>query len=458
MSGSKALALRPARMPAPKGSAAAIEIPGGGVSVLFVLEGFDWRRGVATYSLRVVNNTRSGLVCRTWVISRKGAATLAYPILFEVQPCSTAATQIPVWPRDFHSFDRAIAEVAGEGVHCLVEAPAPRVKKRPRYALLSAASLLAGVLLLAGAAVVEAVPKIVAFAVPPEALAGTTVRAEYDVSGAGQLSYAVTAPDGRRLQGSVLNDRSGSIPIAIPNSSEPGAYTLQITIQGVLGTTSETRVLNAIEPRSREDAQIDDISVHPAVVRPGQTLDVAYSAAADTGYLRLLGSDGTIWAQKPFSSDGQSQFVVPAAAGLHEMRVLLHVTKGRSTAQSMAGIVVAAPAGASAADNPQIAADDDPNLPAATSDDANGTFEVLTKTVRSGGPIAVKIISPRNGMRVSLMDTQSHEISGLDAGADANVVTLRAPTVRVPTRYIVEVNFTDGFGQESIVQPVTVLP
>jgi hypothetical protein len=61
-------------------------------------------------------------------------------------------------------------------------------------------------------------------------------------------------------------------------------------------------------------------------------------------------------------------------------------------------------------------------------------------------------------MRVSLMDTQSHEISGVDVGADATVITLHAPSVQVPTRYVVEASFTDGFGQETVVQSVTVNP
>ena len=33
-----------------------------------------------------------------------------------------------------------------------------------------------------------------------------------------------------------------------------------------------------------------------------------------------------------------------------------------------------------------------------------------------------------------------------------------APPVTMPTRYTVVASFTDGFGQESVVQPVTVVP
>ena len=53
---------------------------------------------------------------------------------------------------------------------------------------------------------------------------------------------------------------------------------------------------------------------------------------------------------------------------------------------------------------------------------------------------------------------RGHEVTGVDVGSDASTITLRAPTVRVATRFIVVASFTDGFGQESIVQPLTVRP
>jgi hypothetical protein len=78
--------------------------------------------------------------------------------------------------------------------------------------------------------------------------------------------------------------------------------------------------------------------------------------------------------------------------------------------------------------------------------------------VHSGDPIRIRIISPRNGMRIALNDAQSHEVQGQDVGAQADVITLQAPRVSVATRYTVVATFTDGFGQESVVQPVTILP
>ncbi len=415
-----------------------------------------------------MNRTKSALLCRIWVVSQSEAPVLASPLPIEVPALSTSSTRIPIWPRDFTSFDRAVLEVVGEGVHCIAEAAAP-VTQRPQrgYAFVAAACLVVGSLAfgLAGA-LGGALPRIAAFAVPPETLVGTTVQAEYHTSGAGRLSYSVTALDGRQLQGGTLADRSGAIPVAIPDSNEPGAYTLQLVLDGPLGIAAQTRVLNAVVPLLRGGAQISDIAVKPIVATPGQTINVAYAAAGDSGYVRLLGTDGTVWGQKPYSRDGETQFVIPAVPNLREMRVLLHVTKGRSAAQSMAGLVVASSQITESATRPSeppnsgslVAGDDNPDAVAPAEADENGTFQVLTPTVKSGATIRVRILSPRNGMQLALNDMQSHQISAINVGDDADVVTLKAPVVSVATRYTVVASFVDGFGQESIVQPITVAP
>lgn len=458
-----ALALRPAQLPSPcTGSGTAMLTAAGGVSAFFSLEAFDARLGLAIYALRVINYTTAALVCRVWTISRKGDATLAYPVLVEVLPGSTLQTEIPVLPAAVPPFQRAIAEIAGQGVHCLVEAPSPTIpKRRNGYALASAAAAAGLLMIVGGLGIRAALPRIDALALPPQTLPGTTVRAEYDASGAGTLKYWVLAPDGSTFAGGTLSERAGSIPIAVPASAQ-GAYTLQVAMSGPLGRASETRVLNTLSiGKRREGATVNDISVHPIAAKPGEIVNVSYAAAADDGYLRLVGSDGTIWSQQPFSHGGQTRFVVPPVAAGDQLQVLLHVTKGTSSAESVAGLIVAGSASQTSSEKatPQVVSNDDPNVvPATSNDDSNGTFDVIVKTVKSGGTIAVKIFSPRNGMRLSLMDTQSHEVSAVDVGSDAETVTLRAPVVYQPTKYIVVASFTDGFGQETVVQPVTVTP
>ncbi len=451
-------------VPASYGSGTAVETKAGSVSAFFALESFDRHRGVALYALRVVNGTASVLVCRTWLVSRTGDAAFAHPLCIEVPPLATTSTLVPISPGDFVSFGRAIAEIAGDGVRCVVEAPSP-VRRESRSPYLAAAAIsLAGLLLLGtGEALHGALPRIAAFAVPPVVMAGTTARAEYEASGAGGLSYTVIAPDGHTLQGGTLGDAAGVIPVAIPASNAPGAYTLQMNMSGPLGTASATRVLNTLASRgavshAQKIAEIASISVNPPVARPGEIVDVAYAAQGAGGYVRLVGQDGTVWQQQPFSHSGAARFTIPAVPSLREMRVLLHVVRGRSTAQSMAGLVIANTGAFEPSAAAQIVGDNDPALPAASSSEANETFEVLTPKVAGGGAIRVRILSPRNGMRIALTDAQSHEVTGADVGADEDAITLRAPAVSVATRYTIVASFTDGFGQESVIEPVTVVP
>ncbi|MEO6834686.1 MAG: hypothetical protein ABI231_02100 [Candidatus Tumulicola sp.] len=444
----------PAPLPFQAGSGTAVATLTGNVAAIFVLESFDRRHRFAIYSLRIANNSSSPLIGRIWIVSHDGAASPAYPVSVEIAPYTQRSTDVPVWLDDRTSFARAIAEIVGEGVECIVEAAAPAVADRERrlYPAIAAAGLAVAFLVAAGTALGMSLPRIAAFAVPPMAMNGTTVQAEYSASGAGTLAYAVTAPDGHRVAGGPLAAHSGAIPVAIPTSSDNGAYTLALTMRGPLGTAKEVRVLNGVVPKGRGGAQISDIAVTPVVAKAGQTVTVTYAASGTDGFVRLLGTDGTIWAQKPFSRDGKAEFVVPAVIDSREMRVLLHVIKGRSAAESSAGLVVAGAASekfsATGAAPPAAAGDGD----------ANGTFAVAARTIKSGGTIKVAILSPRNGMRVALTDTRSTEVTGVDVGADEETVTLRAPTVGLATRYTVVATFTDGFGEESIVQPVTVTP
>jgi hypothetical protein len=392
-----------------------------------------------------VNSTGGAAVCRIWAIDGTGSASLAYPVPVEIEAFSVKDAEIAIFPSDYRSFEGAVAEVVGEDLHCVVEASAPVTKKTYALPSMLAASGLASALVAAAVlACVLSLPRISAFAAPPTAMTGTTIDAQYRASGLGTLAYVVQAPDGRHTQQGVLTDRSGSIPVALSPSNSPGAYTLRLTMRGAFSTDQAVRVVNAVPPKVVDaGARIAGISVTPVVAAAGAIVSIAYGAIGDHGFIRLLDADGTVWAQKAFSRRGRTTLVVPSVTSSREMRVLLHVSRGQSSAESSAGLlVIAAPAAQAASDDAS----------------ANGTFQLARSTVNSGGTIAVAIISPRNGMRVSLMDTQSHELSGVDVGSDTQKVTLHAPVVQRATRFVVQTSFVDGFGQESIVEPVTVEP
>jgi hypothetical protein len=425
------------------------------VYAYFVLEKTDAFRGIATYVLRVSNRTDAALLCNTWLISRAGETMSAYPHPIEIPQQSEFITRVPVRFREFPALERTVAEVVGANVRCVVEAAAPSERTSRRLWPIAAACVAAGALIGGSMlALVATTPRIAALTAPPQVLSGTTVQAQYAAFGSGTLSYIVTAPDGRRLQGGSLPDHSGAIFITIPHSRMPGAYTLRMAMSNALGSVNDSRVINSL-PAALSGAWVEGVSVAPAVAKPGQKIEVSYAAEGTSGYVRLIGTDGTIWGQRRFSRNGEASFIVPPFTTTNEMRVVVRVNEGKTSAQSMAGIVVAT---RSAGAFPiKLAAD--PSEAGVPALGENGTFVLVKQTVRSDEPIAVRVLAPRNDMRISLTDMQSHEIRGAAASLEPNgIVTLQAPSVSVPTRYTVIATFKDAFGQETVVEPVTVVP
>ena len=428
---------------------------------MFSLTSYDRRRGFAMYALRINNETNALLLCRIWAIAPDGTSTLAYPAVFHVEARSLKTADVPIWFDRRALPQRFVAEVAGRDIHCTVEAASPNVHPRHGIGAIAALICLASGLGLAGlAALGLAFPRILAFAVPPVTQPGATVQVAYTASGAGTLSYAVAAPNGKQIAATTLPQRSGLIPIAIPSNAQAGAYTIQLNVRGPLGGAKELRVLNVAVPRN-SGPQIGAISVSPVVAEPGQTVTATYTASATDGYVRLIDRDGTVWAQKQFSRDGVTTFSLPPVSTNREMRVLLHVRKGRAFAETSAGLVIAAASPSQTASNdgmPLVAGSDGTSAISPSDERANGTFAVAGTRVRSGDAIDVRILSPRNAMRIALADPQSREVASADAGAEAETVTLRAPSVTVPSRYTVVATFTDGFGQETVVEPITIVP
>jgi hypothetical protein len=460
---SLAVRQRPALRPLfPAGSSSAIRTAEASVAALFSLSSYDRRHGVAMYALRVANDSSALMLCRIWAIAPDGTPSLAYPAVFEIEPYSLKSVEVPIWPDKRMPAQHFLAEVAGGNLQCMVEARPPEIRghSRPIGAIAATACLATGLGMAAVAALGLTFPRILAFAVPPVTQPGATVQVAYTASGAGTLSYAVDGPNGKQIAAKTLQRQSGLIPIAIPANAQAGAYTVQLNLHGALGNAKELRVLNVAVPRNA-GPRIGAISVSPVVAAPGQTVTATYTASASDGYVRLIDRDGTLWAQKPFSRDGITTFSLPPVSTNHEMRVLLHVHRGRAFAESSAGLVVAgAPAPRSASNDgmPLLAGSDGASAISTPDDRANGTFAVARTRVRSGDAIDVRILSPRNAMRIALADPQSREVASADAGADAETVTLRAPSVTVPSRYTVVATFTDGFGAETIVEPITIAP
>ena len=435
------------------GALGAARTAAGDIVATFVLVRYNKRRHIATYAFRVFNFSTSEVVCVVYGLTNYGTPALAFPRPIRLRPNAKRETEISFAVHGFGSFERVVAEVRSENALFTVEAPAlPQPKSVIPFMLLGLSTTLA----LACAMLLgfqRLPPRIVGFSLPPSALAGSTVDGEYATGGVGQLSYSVDDPNGKRLADGVLADGAGTVRFALPQTSDPAAYTVRLLITGPFGTISEARVVNAILPPKPKivvssGAQISNIEVTPVVAHPGDLVHVKYAATASDGYVRLLDSQGTIWSQFPSSKDGNTWMRVPLFDRDRELRVLLHVRRGKSVAQSSAGLIVLAS---------KDAITDDP----ASSKDSgaeNGIFSIASTRVRSGGALRVRVLTPRDGLRIALTDTASNEINGIEVGLDQDQVYLRAPNVQVAGRYVVVASFRDGFGQESVVAPIVVTP
>ena len=436
------------------GSLGAARTTAGDLVATFVLLRHDRRRDIATYAFRVFNFSSSEAVCVLYGLTSYGAPALAHPVPIRVPSNTKRETEISFPVRGFGSFERVLAEVRSETALFTVEAPSlpqPPISRVSKISL--ALSILLALVCAAALALQRLPPRIAGFSLPPSALAGSTVDAEYATGGIGQLSYSVDDPNGKRLAEGPLTDRTGAIRFALPQSGDAVAYTMRLLLTGPFGSTSEARVVNAVPPPKPKivvssGAQISNIEVDPIVAHPGDLIHIKYSASASDGYVRLLDSQGTIWSQFRSSRDGSTWMRVPLFDTDREMRVLLHVKRGTSVAQSSAGLIV-------------IASKDELNSDSAPSKDTgaeNGIFSIASTKVRSGGTIKIHVLTPRDGLRIALTDTASNEISGVEVGLDQDVIYLHAPSVQVAGRYVIVASFRDGFGEESVVAPVVVAP
>jgi hypothetical protein len=61
-------------------------------------------------------------------------------------------------------------------------------------------------------------------------------------------------------------------------------------------------------------------------------------------------------------------------------------------------------------------------------------------------------------MQIALINDQGEELQRLDVARGEDRLQLTAPTVNAPTKMVVLATFAHGFGQDSVVAPVTIRP
>lgn len=410
----------------------------------------------ARYELRVTNGTASVLGATVSAV-RIGEGRPVAALAVEVQPHAAIRTGFTLDAA--LAYERVAAEVHGDGIHLLVEAPPPRggrVRRRwvaPAGALGTAALLAGAVLLVFG----FERPRVVdaALLATPD---GRLV-AQWATAGKGAASYEL-----RDARGGVV--AHGTLPAAAGtmNVGQADAASLHVAIANAFGSDTRDAAYGRATPPpairivATPPPRIASLAVDPP--RPGEPLTVRYSAVARDVRLSIVDRTGAAWfATTTPAGAGTTQIPAPPA-GPREPYLLIATAEGVGAGQETrvpipAAVVPAPSAGPLAQTSPGPGASGAPP-PAggagATIVDAGGgdTFAIRPDPVRPREPFVV-VIPFADSARVQIVrNGDDAELAGADLHRGERSVALTAPAS--PGAYTVRVTMQRGVGQETLVR------
>jgi hypothetical protein len=446
----------------PFGSQAQVRVKDGQLAAFLAYVGYERSLGTVKYALRVLNNTPFTAHARL-LVDVQGSLLSAYPREFDVAPFSMRDDIIPVRMDVTGPFDRAIVEVLTEESSFTVEAPPPP-RERPRWAPWTA---LAAIPVFALGATQFATPRILDVTAPQKAIAGSSIRVPYQVSGFGSVEYDFETRDGLQLAAGLASG-SGVLTLQLPHDGMGSPYTLHVRMRNALTKAEEQASIAAVVPRVQKvkpsapgTPLIENLAVSPSPAIAGKSISVRYATQAPSGEVWLVDDLGATWAHGAVSRNGETQLVIPPAAAGKQMRVVLHAQSGGAHAESSVGIAITAPLQQQAQPQQQTVAAAAPGAQqSSTSESTAATATDLTlssQVVSAGDTVTARITGTHGDIRITLMNTAGTTLSEGDTG-DTDAVSLNAPAVTTPTTFFVVATLTSGVSQQSIVKRLVVTP
>ncbi|HYW53187.1 MAG TPA: hypothetical protein VE826_04405 [Dongiaceae bacterium] len=416
----------------------------------------------ARYELRITNGT-PGVLAATVSATRLDESRPVAALAVEVQPHAALRTGFTLDAKI--AYERVTADVRGEGIHMLVEAPPPRGGRRRRRwvgpaTALGAAGLLAGVTLIGVAA---GRPRVVEATLLGGTGGGTVAR--WVTAGNGARTYELRDAHGEVVAHGSLPDASGSMMVAIPS-----AASLRVAVSNAFGSDARDAVYARATPPpairivATPGPRIESIAVDAP--RPNAALTVRYAARARELHLAVLDGSGATWFGTTTPS-GRGSVQIPAPPpGAREPYVLVARAEGADAGQETRVPFPAAVQPSPSASPSAVAQATAPAGPRATPrtgvppepsvlEGAGGdTFTIRPAPAAAGQSVAVTVPSA-DGARVQIVrDRDGIEVAGADVRRGERSVTLTAPAE--PGPYTVRVTMQRGRGIVSLVRSLRV--
>src|ERR1700681_1874448 len=416
----------------------------------------------ARSELRITNGT-PGVLAATVSAVRLDESRRVAALAVEVQPHAALRTGFTLDASI--AYERVTADVRGEGVHMLVEAPPPR-GGRPRRRWVGIATALGAAGLLAGATLVGFAaerPRVVEATLLAGTGGGTVAR--WVTVGSGSRTYELRDAHGDVVAHGSLSSAAGTMAVAIPS-----AASLRVTVSNAFGSDARDAVYAratappAIRIVATPPPRIESIAVDAP--RPNAALTVRYAARARDLHLSVVDRDGvTGLATTTAYRRGRDE--IPAApaprAGAREPYVVMARGEGANAGQEtrvpFPAAVVPSPspspvasavAEASAAAAARPVHSGIPSAPSALEGGGGDTFAIRPEPAPPGRPLVVTVPS-NDGARVQIVrDRDGIEVAGADVRRGERSVRLTAPSE--PGSYTVRVTMQRGRGLVSLVR------
>ena len=416
----------------------------------------------AHYELRITNGTPGVLAARASAVRLDEARPVA-AIAIEIEPHAAIRTGFSLDAS--LAYERVTAEVHGEGIHLVVDAPPPRggrPRRRwvPPVIALGAAGLLAGAVLIVFGAERPRVVEAALLANPDGRLV-----ASWATSGSGSRTYELRDAGGAIVGQGPLPAPSGTLDLGRGN-----AASLHIAVANAFGRDARDAAFARATPPppitivTTPPPAIGSITVDPP--QPDAPLTVHYAAHARDLYLSIVDRNGkTYFETTTHSGTGVVRIPAPPPGPDAPYQLIARAegaAAGEQTRISIASAVTPSPS-PSPSGSPGAAADQSqPGAPAQPGSgpaiiDAGGaeTFAISPDPVRAGQSFSVEIPFA-NAARVELVrDRDGLELAWVDLRAGDRKVMLTAPVRDGP--FTVRVTIQRGVGTETLVHPLHVI-